>query len=76
MQNLLVTLNLLLAQTAQEKRLTILYVSLFAFLLVLLLIDSREGKKWVGGNKLLYQILIVAVVLVVVALVVLYFVLK
>ena len=66
----------MLAQTEQEKRLTILYVCLFAFLLVMLIIDAREGKKWVGGNKLLYKILFVALVLALIAIVVLYFVLK
>ena len=75
MLNLQLAINILLAQTPEEKKLTYLYVSLFAFLVVLLVIDAREGKKWVGGNKTLYKILLVALVLVIVALVVLYFVL-
>lgn len=75
MQSLIFNLNLLLAQTPQEKRLTILYVSLFAFLVLMLVIDSREGKKWVGGNKILSKILIGALIIVLIVLVVLYFVL-
>ena len=43
--------------------------------MVILLIDSREGKKWVGDNKILAKIIAVVLVISIVALVVLYFVL-
>lgn len=75
MQSLIMNLNMLLAQTPQEKKLTLLYVGLFAFGLVLLLIDSREAKKWVGGNKILGRIIVVVLFLVIITFVVLYFVL-
>lgn len=75
MQNLLLNLNLLLAQTAQEKKLTFLYVGLFAFLCLLLFIDTRENKKWVGGNKILGKIILGALFLGIIAMIVLYFVL-
>ena len=47
MQNLIVNFNILLAQTAQEKKLTAIYVCLFAFFVLVLFIDTRELKKWV-----------------------------
>ena len=75
MTNLLLNLNLLLAQTAQEKKLTLLYVSLFAFLCLLLFMDTRERKVLVGGNKTLAKIILVVLFLVMITLVVLYFVL-
>ena len=52
MYNLLFTLNLLLKQTEQEKKLTFLYVSLFAFLCLMLFMDSREKKSIVDNNLL------------------------
>ena len=75
MQNLLLNFNLLMAQTAQEKKLTYLYVCLFAFLCLLLFIDTRERKAFVGGNKTLAKIILVALFLAIIAMVVLYFVL-
>lgn len=74
MQNFLGMINLILAQTEQEKRLTILYVSLFVFLLVFLVIDSDGQKKWISNGplkKITWVLLIVGLV----ALAVLYFVL-
>ena len=74
MQNFLMNLNMLLAQTSQQKKLTFLYVSLFAFLCLMLFIDSREEKKIVGGNKILKKIVIFMLFIALVAMAVLYFV--
>ena len=74
MQNFLMNLNMLLAQTSQQKKLTFLYVSLFAFLCLMLFIDSREEKKLVGGNKILKKIVIFMLFIALVAMAVLYFV--
>lgn len=74
MQNLLGTINLLLAQTEQEKRLTVLYVSLFVFMLTLLVIDSVAKKKWIS-SKPLKKITWVLLFIALIALAVLYFVL-
>lgn len=53
-----------LAQTAQEKNLTILYVSLFVLAMGLLVLDSIAMKKWTpkATKGLLFAILIVALV--------------
>ena len=74
MQYLLFNLNLLLAQTPQEKKLTVLYVSLFAFLCLMLFMDSRERKRIVD-NKMLKKIVIVMLFLALIAMAVVYFVL-
>ncbi len=75
MQNLIVNFNILLAQTAQEKKLTAIYVCLFAFFVLVLFIDTRELKKWVGGNGTLKKIFAAAIVIVLIAMVVMFFVL-
>ena len=72
MQNLLFNINMLLAQTPQEKKLTFLYVSLFAFLCLMLFMDSRERKKIVD-NKLLKKIVIVFLFISLIVMAVLYF---
>ncbi|MBQ7466979.1 MAG: hypothetical protein IJS74_02775 [Clostridia bacterium] len=72
MQNIF--FNLLLAQTELEKKLTLLYVSLFVFLLLLLIIDSRESKIWMT-NKTINKIVLFVLIVAAIALVVLYFVL-
>lgn len=74
MQNILGMINLILAQTEQEKRLTVLYVSLFVFLLVFLVIDSGGQKKWISNGPL-KKISWVLLILGLIALAVLYFVL-
>lgn len=74
MQNLLGMINLLLAQTEQEKRLTILYVSLFVFLMVLLIIDSVAKQKYIK-SKPIKRVTWILLFLGLIALVVLYFVL-
>ncbi len=74
MQNLLFNFNLLLAQTALEKKLTILYVSLFVFFLLMLILDSRGSQNWIS-NKTLKIIIVTFFILATVALIVLYFVL-
>lgn len=74
MQYLIFNFNMLLAQTAQEKKLTILYVSLFAFFCLLLFLDGKNGGKWIGGNKTLTKIAFVIMILALIAMVVIYFV--
>lgn len=74
MQNLIMNLNILLAQTAQEKKLTVLYVSLFAFFCLLLVLDSRNGGKWISGNKTLGKIALVMMIIALIAMAVVYFI--
>lgn len=74
MQNLLFNLNFLLAQTQQEKNMTYLYVCLFAFLCLMLFMDSRESKKIVD-NKTLKKVVIFLLFISLIAMAVLYFVL-
>ena len=74
MQNLIFVFNILLKQTQEEKNLTFLYVSLFAFLCLMLFIDSRERKRIVD-NKLLKKVVIVMLFIAIIAMAVLYFVL-
>ena len=74
MQSLIVNFNLLLAQTAQEKKLTVLYVSLFAFLCLILFLDSRGGGNFLGGNKTLGKIVFVILIIALIAMAVVYFV--
>ncbi len=74
MQNLLGMINLLLAQTEQEKRLTILYVSLFVFLMVLLIIDSVAKQKYIK-SKPIKRVTWILLFIGLIALTVLYFVL-
>ena len=58
------TIMYLLEQTAEEKRLTVLYVSLFVVAIGMLVLDSLAMKKWTpsGVKVLLFIILIVAFV--------------
>ena len=44
------TLLYILEQTAQEKQLTILYVSLFALVMGMLVLDSLVMNKWTKKN--------------------------
>lgn len=67
-------MNLLLAQTEQEKRLTILYVSLFVFLMVLLIIDSVAKQKYIK-SKPIKRVTWILLFIGLIALTVLYFVL-
>ncbi|MBR2909912.1 MAG: hypothetical protein IKC11_06205 [Clostridia bacterium] len=75
MQYLIFNFNLLLAQTTQEKKLTILYVSLFAFFCMILFLDGKNGGKWIGGNKTLTKIAFVVMIIALIAMAVVYFVL-
>ena len=75
MQNLILNFNILLSQTKSEKNLTILYVALFAFLCLLLFMDSRDGKKIVGENKSLGKIIVFMLFIDIIGLAVAYFVL-
>lgn len=63
-------MTFLLEQTAQEKRLTILYITLFVVAMGMLVLDTFAMKKWSpkGVNVLLYIILIIAIVALVVLL--------
>ena len=74
MGNLLLSLNLLLAQTEQEKKLTMLYVGLFVFVMLLLVLDGRSTENWMS-NKTLKWIAILFFFIAAIALIVLYFVL-
>lgn len=53
----LLELSNLLAQTLKEKKLTVLYIGLFAVFVVLLVIDMY-GKKAVAGGKIINKIII------------------
>ena len=46
MINLFNTISLLLSQTAKEKNLTLLYVGLFLFFLLMMVLDGQIGKKY------------------------------
>ena len=74
MSNLILNISLLLAQTEQEKKLTMLYVGLFVFLLMMLIVDSRGSQKWIS-NKTLKWITITFFIIAVIVLIILYFVL-
>ena len=74
MSNLFLNINLLLAQTEQEKKLTMLYVGLFVFLLMMLIVDSRGSQNWIS-NKTLKWITITLFIIAVIVLIILYFVL-
>lgn len=74
MQNLIMNFNILLAQTAQEKKLTVLYVSLFAFFCLLLFLDGRNGGKWISGNKTLSKIAFVVMIIALIAMAVVFFI--
>ena len=73
MINFLSSLNLLLAQTQEERKLTLLYVGLFVLLCLLLVIDAGALKK-VGGPKVWKKIFIAFLIIGLVALAILYFV--
>ena len=66
-------LNLLLAQTAEQKKQTTLYVALFAFLCLMLIIDAGAMKK-IGGPKVWNKIFIAFLFIAIVAMAILYFV--
>lgn len=56
---------IMLSQTASERKLTYLYVALFALFLMLLLIDARTKKKWVSSgivkNTVLFLLFLAAI---------------
>ena len=58
MLELISSLNLFLAQTASEKKLTVLYILLFLLFLVLLFVDART-KKEVTGPKAVKTLIII-----------------
>lgn len=62
--------GIMLAQTASEKKLTILYLLMFMLFLMLLLIDARTKKKYTGPkivkNIILFLIFCVGIVLLVI----------
>lgn len=61
----------LLAQTLKERKLTVLYIGLFAVFIVLLLVDMYGQKKYAGG-KVIGKIVVYFVVLALIAFVVAY----
>ena len=62
---LISSVGLVLAQTAAEKKLTVLYILLFGLFLMLLLMDARTKKEWTGPkivkNTIIVLIFIAAV---------------
>ena len=60
-------IGIMLAQTASEKKLTVLYLLLFALFLMVLLLDSRTAKKYTGpkiiAKTIIIMIFVVAVLL-------------
>ena len=76
LHNLIFNMNMFLERSQQEKNLTWLYLGLFAFLCLMLWIDTREKQSLVGGNKLLAKIIIVFMIFAFIALVVVYIVQK
>jgi len=63
---------LILAQSEKEKKLTVLYIGLFAVFVVLLVVDSYGAKKWASG-KVLPKIIIYFLLIALVAFLVAYF---
>lgn len=61
----------LCAQTLKERKLTVLYIGLFAVFVVLLLVDIYGQKKYAGG-KVINKIIIYFVILALIAFIVAY----
>lgn len=57
MLELFSSFSLMLAQTASEKKLTVLYILLFFLFLMMLLLDAR-GKKQYTGPKIVKNTII------------------
>lgn len=72
MLNFINTISFLLKQTQEEKNLTFLYVSLFAFLCVMLFMDANV-KKSIIDNKTLKKIVIVLLFISLIVMTILYF---
>ncbi|MBQ7453341.1 MAG: hypothetical protein IJS68_03660 [Clostridia bacterium] len=64
----------LLEQTEKEKKLTVLYVGLFALFVVLLVVDMYGKKKW-ANSKIVNRIIIAFFFILIIAFIVAYFVL-
>ena len=62
--NLLAAMNFLLEQTQQEKKLTVLYVSLFVIVMGMLVIDALAMQKWTPKPVHILLMVILAVALV------------
>ena len=56
------------------EKLTVLYVSLFAFFCLLLFLDGRNGGKWISGNKTLSKIAFVVMIIALIAMAVVFFI--
>ena len=63
----------LLEQTAQEKKLTVAYLGIFLFLMLILIVDMFALKK-VASSKTLNKVILVIVLIAFVSFVVAYFV--
>lgn len=67
--DLLCNISYLLVQTANEKKLTILYLLLFLMFLILLFIDARTKKEYTGPkivkNTIIFLLFAVGIILVV-----------
>ncbi len=60
-----IELSNLLAQTIKEKKLTVLYIGLFAVFIVLLVVDMYGKKSYTGGkiiNKIVVYFLFIALI--------------
>ena len=58
--------SLFLAQTASEKKLTVMYILLFLLFLVLLFVDART-KKEVTGPKAVKNLIIILMFIIIIS---------
>ena len=72
MLQLINTMSIILSQTAKEKNLTLLYVGLFLMFLLMMVLDSQIGKKWIS-NKFLSNVIIFLFIATIIILAILYF---
>lgn len=66
------TMSIVLSQTAKEKNLTILYVGLFLFFLLLMVLDGQI-KKTYTLNKFFGKMIIVLFIAILIIFAILYF---
>jgi|GEM_PF-5606287 len=63
----------MLAQSAQEKSLSVVFVSIFLLFVAIFVVDMFAMKKY-AGNKIINRIIWVLLVIAIVAFVVIYFI--
>lgn len=66
------TLSIILSQTAKEKNLTLLYVGLFLFFLLLMVLDGQI-KKTYTLNKFFGKLIIILFIAILIIFAILYF---